>query len=65
MLLRDLLMFFIQKCWKSYIRFCDSLGLTEDSRRCCMPRLSDPPLKKREQEEPLADEQKEGKQHDL
>ncbi|BCV62102.1 hypothetical protein TUM17386_17730 [Shewanella algae] len=65
MLLRDLLMFFIQKCWQSYIRFCDRMGLTEENRRCCMPRLSDPPLQKGGQEAEAKDRQKEGEQHDL
>lgn len=46
-------MFFIQKCWQSYIRFCDRMGLTEENRRCCMPRLSDPPLQKVGQEPTL------------
>ncbi len=30
--------------WGAYIRWCDNMGLTPENRRCCMPRLEDPPL---------------------
>ncbi|MFQ6370114.1 hypothetical protein [Shewanella sp. YIC-542] len=30
--------------WHKYTAWCDRMGLTEDNRRCCMPRLQDPPL---------------------
>ncbi|WP_366941614.1 hypothetical protein [Shewanella sp.] len=34
----------ITKSWQAYIRWCDKMGLTPENRRCCMPRLEDPPL---------------------
>lgn len=34
----------ITKSWQAYIRWCDRMGLTPENRRCCMPRLEDPPL---------------------
>lgn len=33
--------------WKHYIQWCDSMGLTPENRRSCMPKLSDPPLQQR------------------
>ncbi|WP_187327382.1 hypothetical protein [Shewanella mangrovi] len=36
----------ITRLWQRYTAWCDRMGLTEDNRRCCMPRLSDPPLEK-------------------
>ncbi|WP_327221380.1 hypothetical protein [Shewanella decolorationis] len=34
----------ITRAWQAYIRWCDKMGLTPENRRCCMPRLEDPPL---------------------
>ncbi|MCU8030222.1 hypothetical protein L5M51_10655 [Shewanella sp. SM73] len=34
----------ITKTWQAYIHWCDRMGLTPENRRCCMPRLEDPPL---------------------
>lgn len=34
----------ITKSWQAYIQWCDQMGLTPENRRCCMPRLEDPPL---------------------
>nr|WP_312018316.1 hypothetical protein [Shewanella profunda] len=34
----------ITTSWQAYIRWCDRMGLTPENRRCCMPRLEDPPL---------------------
>lgn len=34
----------ITQAWQAYIRWCDKMGLTPENRRCCMPRLEDPPL---------------------
>ncbi|AEG10412.1 hypothetical protein G3495_01705 [Shewanella baltica] len=34
----------ITKTWQVYIQWCDRMGLTPENRRCCMPRLEDPPL---------------------
>ncbi|MEL4429439.1 hypothetical protein [Shewanella mangrovisoli] len=34
----------ITQAWRAYIRWCDKMGLTPENRRCCMPRLEDPPL---------------------
>lgn len=34
----------ITQAWYAYIRWCDKMGLTPENRRCCMPRLEDPPL---------------------
>ncbi|MFB2651562.1 hypothetical protein [Shewanella seohaensis] len=34
----------ITRAWRAYIRWCDKMGLTPENRRCCMPRLEDPPL---------------------
>jgi hypothetical protein len=34
----------IIKVWQAYIHWCDRMGLTPENRRCCMPRLEDPPL---------------------
>lgn len=33
--------------WERYIQWCDSMGLTPENRRSCMPKLSDPPLQQR------------------
>ncbi|QSX34528.1 DUF5363 family protein [Shewanella avicenniae] len=37
---------FIKRAWQGYTGWCDKMGLTEENRRCCMPRLYDPPLDK-------------------
>ncbi|GLS83831.1 DUF5363 family protein [Paraferrimonas haliotis] len=37
----------IKKAWRAYIRWCDNMGLTREAKRCCMPNLQDPPLKRR------------------
>ncbi|WP_350355037.1 hypothetical protein [Shewanella acanthi] len=34
----------ITRSWGAYNRWCDKMGLTPENRRCCMPRLEDPPL---------------------
>ena len=34
----------IRSVWTRYIRWCDVMGLTPESRRCCAPHLSDPQL---------------------
>ncbi len=34
----------LTQTWDAYIRWCDKMGLTPENRRCCMPRLEDPPL---------------------
>lgn len=34
----------IKRAWHCYTAWCDRMGLTEENRRCCMPKLSDPPL---------------------
>lgn len=34
----------VVKAWRAYIQWCDHMGLTPENRRCCMPRLEDPPL---------------------
>lgn len=34
----------ITKTWQVYIDWCDRMGLKPENRRCCMPRLEDPPL---------------------
>lgn len=34
----------LMRVWQAYIRWCDKLGLTPENRRCCMPRLEEPPL---------------------
>ncbi|QYJ87146.1 hypothetical protein K0I73_05350 [Shewanella mesophila] len=49
----------IVKWWRAYITWCDKMGLTQDNKRCCVPNLSDPPLKKtRKNAEPSVDETK-------
>jgi len=37
----------ITRGWQKYTSWCDKMGLTENSQRCCMPRLQDPPLEKK------------------
>ncbi|MGL6124639.1 MAG: hypothetical protein ACRC1W_16950 [Shewanella sp.] len=34
----------VTKTWQAYIHWCDRMGLAAENRRCCMPRLEDPPL---------------------
>ncbi|WP_417760279.1 hypothetical protein [Shewanella sp.] len=42
----------IKRGWHGYTAWCDRMGLTEDCRRCCMPRLSDPPLERNSNAKP-------------
>lgn len=32
------------KWWQAYIAWCDRMGFTENSQRCCAPRLAEPSL---------------------
>lgn len=34
----------IKRLWQAYTDWCDKMGLTPENRRCCAPRLQDPPL---------------------
>ena len=36
---------YIKLLWGKYIQWCDLMGLTPESKRCCAPQLSDPQLK--------------------
>ncbi|WP_283164227.1 DUF5363 family protein [Shewanella corallii] len=35
----------LRKAWAKYCDWCDSMGLTPESKRCCAPVLHDPELK--------------------
>ncbi|WP_076412778.1 hypothetical protein [Shewanella sp. UCD-KL12] len=39
-----MLMNLITRAWKTYISWCDRMGLTPENRRSCAPRLSEPSL---------------------
>ncbi|MCH1917969.1 DUF5363 domain-containing protein [Shewanella sp. A3A] len=41
------LLHLIKRAWHGYTAWCDRMGLTEANRRCCMPRLSDPPQERK------------------
>ncbi len=34
----------VVKPWQAYIKWCDAMGLTPESKRCCAPRLQDPDI---------------------
>ncbi|MGI2258031.1 hypothetical protein [Shewanella sp. GXUN23E] len=43
----------IKRIWTGYCDWCDRMGLTPESRRCCAPSLSDPQLERRTECRPL------------
>ena len=41
----------LRKAWAKYCDWCDSMGLTPESKRCCAPVLQDPELKQTQRRE--------------